>query len=323
MAEQTYIRSYTEWMEAAKDPRIAVLFDRRQRERWLARKVLARWRQRIWIRRTQCNVSLIEMTPVEDRDAVLLTDTTHRQIYRFHRSDIYNTLLFNLGLCSYMLPTPRAPSNPWTNKPLTYAQTIAVCERLLRDFAARGICPPPLFALFWEARFDLARFERLAAPTLGYYAVTSYFKEYCPDNLNTIANTIFTLITRTGSYIPEERVQSWVRQEERTSNHSDWLTLVRDYTLYLNLHIQVRPAWISAEAILHDVRELLKCTPELQGLSSLSFDTNDIMSYYIQYLMTAGATNQSSLLLFSYDEPPALIAPDEMTGIPESEAANE
>jgi hypothetical protein len=269
------------------------------------------------------------MEPVSDTDALLLTDTTQRTIFRFHRNDLYNTLLFNLALTSNMLPTPRAPSNPWTNKPLTYGQTMAVCLALLRDYAVRGICPPPLFALFWEARFHLPTFERIAAPTLGYYAICSYFKDVGSHNYDFITATIQNLLTQAGYFITEAVLAQWIRAQELTATQREWVALVRDYMIYKNLHIQVRPLWYGVAGILDDVRELYARSEDLKTLAlgwGNSTDGMDLFDTYLYYLVSGSATTSglttyqilsSSFLTYQDDDDdvPGLLPADEMTGI--------
>ena len=41
-----------------------------------------------------------------------------------------------------------------------------------------------------------------------------------------------------------------------TPLHREWLSFVQDYTLYMNLHVQVRPRWINRAYIRRDVAEL-------------------------------------------------------------------
>ncbi len=54
------------------------LFFANQRARWRALKTFNRWRTRIWRKSPQCNIDLIENTPVQPADAVYLTETRKR-----------------------------------------------------------------------------------------------------------------------------------------------------------------------------------------------------------------------------------------------------
>lgn len=254
--------------------RMKALFHTVQRRRWLARIVLQRWTQRIWRKRTQCNVDLIEMGDIPDADAVFLTDTKIRTIYRFHRRDMFSNLLTNICMSDEMLPTPRYPTNPWTNATLTLAQTIGLCQQLAADFGRRGRCPPVLFAAFWAARFNLKQFQEQNSSLLAQHAVTSYFKDLHEYNQIVVQDTIVNLLTATGLNYSQHAIRRWLRQTPVTPLHREWLELVRDYTLYMNLHVQVRVAWYSPAYIHADVRELYSRTsiqnPPSQRMQALA-----------------------------------------------------
>ena len=236
--------------------RLKNLFYSNQRQRWLARVALMRWTQRVWRRKTQCNVDMIDMAEIADADAIFLTDTKHHTVFRFHRRDIFTNLLSNICLSDEMLPTPRYPTNPWTNAKLTLAQTIGLCQQLAADFGRRGRCPPVLFAAFWAARFNLKRFQEQNSGLLAQHAVTAYFKDLNERTHNVVFDTITNLLTNAGLDYSPVAIRRWLRQTPVTSLHREWLELVRDYTLYINLHVQVRNAWHSEDYIYGDVRRL-------------------------------------------------------------------
>lgn len=236
--------------------RVRTLFESNQRQRWLARKVWTRLTQRIWRKRTQCNVDLIDMAPIPDRDAILLTDTANRTIYRFHKRDIHNCMLSKISTADEMLPNPRPPTNPWTNQPLTLGQLIAVSQHLVSDYAAKGRCPPVLFAAFCAAGYDLKRFQNENSSFLSQYAITAYFKDLHDHNREAVIETALQLLSDAGVSHSPVAMRRFFRASPPTEDHRDWLALCRDYTLYLNLHIQARPHWYDESAIHRDVRRL-------------------------------------------------------------------
>jgi hypothetical protein len=236
------------------------LFYGNQRKRWLAHVVRQRWCQRVWRKKTQCNIDMIDMLPIADKDAIFLTDTKHRQIYRFHKRDVVTNLLSNICMSDEMLPTPRAPTNPWTNSKLTMPQTMTLCQQIVADYASRGLCPPVLFAAFWASRFCLRRFHEDNSALLSQHAVRSYFKDLHEDNMDTVFDTIANLLQYSDIQYPTVSVRRWLRQTPQTPLHREWLLLARDYTLYINLHVQVRPTWYSEEYIYADVRRLYNRT---------------------------------------------------------------
>lgn len=239
------------------------LFYKIQRERWLARWTIMRWRHRMWSKRTQCNVDLIDMEPVADRDSIYLTDTKSRQIYRFHRRDIIQNYMSNICMSDEMLPTPRPPTNPWTNEVLTIGQLIALSQQIAADYTRRGSCPPTLFAAFWAARFNIKRFREENSALLAQHATMEYFKDLTPENTDVVYDTMMQLLDDahdpTEHYSPVA-IRRWLTIKPLTPHHRSWLNLVRDYTLYINLHVQVRPHWFSTEWIHRDVRVLFNAT---------------------------------------------------------------
>jgi hypothetical protein len=235
---------------------VAELFHEIQRHRYLARKVLNRLRLRAWARRIQCNVDLIDMEPIPVRDQILLTDTTNRTIYAFHRRDIFQNLLSNIGAAAEMLPAPRLPTNPWTNSPLTPAQTISLCQKLLLDYAQRGKCPPVLFAAFCAAKYDIHHFESENSAMLAQHAIRAYFADLHEHNREVVTDTVTQLLDEHGVHFSPITVRRWFRRTPVTSLHREWLALARDYTLHLNLHIQPRPSWHDDAGIARDVRRL-------------------------------------------------------------------
>lgn len=238
--------------------RFQALFYKIQRERWLAHKVANRWRDRVWRRRTQCNVDLIDMAPVPDRDAIYLTDAKHRTVYKFHRLDVYRSLLSNICMADEMLPTPRPPTNPWTNAPLTLAQTIGICQQLVADYGRRGRCPPVLFAAFCAAGYDVRRFYEKNASLLSQYAITTYFKDIHPHNQETVTDTILQLLDHGVGHYSQTGMRRFLRERPLTPMHREWLDLARDYTLYMNLHVQARRHWYDDDAIFRDARQLFQ-----------------------------------------------------------------
>jgi len=232
------------------------IFTSTQRQRWLARVTLLKWTQHVWRKRTQCNIDMIDMQPIADADAIFMTDTTHRQIFRFHRHDVFTNLISNICMSDDMLPAPRTPTNPWTNSPMTLGQTIGICQQLITDFGKRGKCPPVMFAAFWASRFSLKRFLTENSAILAQHAIASYFKDLHSDNMMTVFDTITILLTNAHLDFSYTAIRRWLRQTPTTHLHREWLQLVQDYTLYINMHVQPRVHWYSEEMIYADVRRL-------------------------------------------------------------------
>ena len=246
---------------------LRALFEAQQRKRWLARIVVQRWTQRVWRRRTQCNIDMIDMQPVADKDAVFMTDTAHRTVFRFHRNDVFQTLLTNLSMSDEFFPTPRAPTNPWTNAKLTLAQTIGICEQLAAEYGRRCRSPPVLFAAFWASRFTLKRFQEENSSLLAQNAITQSFSDLNEMNQPLVFDTITNLLSIAGLTFSSFAIRKWLRQTPVSPLHREWLKMARDYTLYINLHVQVRAHWHTEDRVYRDVRLLYERTIPLEAPS--------------------------------------------------------
>ena len=234
---------------------LQTIFMTNQRHRFLVRKVYQRWSRRVWMKRTQCNVSLIEMTPIPEKDVLYLTDTKHHQIFRFHRADLFKNFLTNIGSCDEMLPSPRHPTNPWTNEPLTLQQTLYVGSQMISYYASKGTCPPMIFTAYHRSNYSISQFRYKHASLLAQHAIATYFMEITLDNQECILETIVQLLLGAGCLHAYSSIRRWL-QGTYTPLHKEWLSFVCDYTMYMNLHVQVRPHWYNRTYILLDVRRL-------------------------------------------------------------------
>jgi hypothetical protein len=67
-------------------------------------------------------------------------------------------------------------------------------------------------------------------------------------------------------------IRRWLRLTA-TPIHHEWLAAVRDYTMYINLHVQIRPEWYNQSYIMADIRRLFARTrlpdPTSQRVRSL------------------------------------------------------
>jgi hypothetical protein len=86
--------------------------------------------------------------------------------------------------------------------------------------------------------------------------VTAYFKDIHDDNRDSVCDTMFQLLTDNTLSFSPVAVRRWLRASPLTPLHREWLELVRDYTMYINLHVQIRPSWYNQDMIDIDVRRL-------------------------------------------------------------------
>lgn len=249
--------TFGQWMTLiTSNEEAAPVFYENQRLRCLAKAAVNKWRHTLWMRRTQCNVDMIDMAPISNKDAVFVTDTTNRTVFRFHRRDVFSSLLSNICLSDEMMPTPRVPTNPWTNQPLRITQIMSVCEQLIEDYGHKKRCPPVLFAAFCASRYDVDRFQNENSSLLAQHAIVSYYKDLTPENGSVVEDTMITLLNDAQLDYSPNAIRRWLQSRPITPLHREWLSFVQDYTLYMNLHVQVRPRWINRAYIRRDVAEL-------------------------------------------------------------------
>jgi len=143
---------------------------------------------------------------------------------------------------------------------LTMAQTMGLCQQLVASYGRKGRCPPVLFAAFCATRFSLRRFQEENSSLLAQHAVMSYFKDLHDHNHDLVFDTIANLLTAAGLEYSPIAIRRWLRRLPQTPLHREWLTMARDYTLYINLHVQIRNNWITESRIYVDVRDLYSRT---------------------------------------------------------------
>jgi hypothetical protein len=112
-----------------------------------------------------------------------------------------------------------------------------------------------LFSAFWAARFDLRRFRQENSSLLAQYAIASYFKDLHDDNIGVVYDTIYNLLTASMLHFSPAAIRHWLEQPQ-TPLHREWLAFVRDYTMYMNLHVQTRARWTSDLIIYAEAEDL-------------------------------------------------------------------
>jgi hypothetical protein len=136
---------------------------------------------------------------------------------------------------------------------------MSLCQQLLVDYASRNKCPPVLFAAFCEARYDIHKFYIKHPVLLGQHAIYVYFNDIHTQNIDVIVDTIGQLLAIVSVSSSAVGLKEWL-QLAQTPIHKEWLELCRDYTLYINLHVQIRPHWHSIYQISLDILQLYRRT---------------------------------------------------------------
>jgi len=254
------------WLqECAKNPTADMLtpFYEKQRHRAAFRKLLLHWRLHNWKDRPAvCNIDMIEGTtlPEDSPDAVIVFDMRRQLKYRFHYRDLFSSLMNNLTLADELLPTPREPTNPWTNEPFTYAQIVAVAKYICRHFGKAGRCPPVIFSAFAAAQYNIKAFSDDNSSLLAQIAIRNCFKEFSAANQEILLDSMAHMLAEANINFSIVNLRRWLRSNPSPTQVQPWLHMARDYYLYINLHIQSRPEWDSNSSIWRDVRELYRNT---------------------------------------------------------------
>lgn len=237
-------------------------FFENQRARWLVAKVLSKWRWNMWKRSPKCNVDLILGEEIPEKFSFYLTDTVNKTVYKFHRNDVARHVVSKLSslMEGTAHPSPQKITNPWTNAPLTFAQEIAVCQRLLEN--GMGFCRSPILAAYCASRFDIKKLSTEYAGLLVQNALTSYYSNLTEFNREAICEELITLLKRAGVSIHQARAfDKWFTDTETSTDPSvialrkEWLSVVRDFVVFKFLQIQIRTN------LYGDVRALLERTP--------------------------------------------------------------
>lgn len=144
-----------------------------QRLRWAFKRLLTLWLgKRLRPANTEDPVSL--EAPAEP---IRITDWTARRYYLFEAKTLLRDIRTKLYLNDQLFPTPQPPKNPFTNSPLTLAQTIHVTNSLRRlgytDWAIES---------YRVSGFNLATFKARFQYYLKIRALNTVFQRPTEDD---------------------------------------------------------------------------------------------------------------------------------------------
>jgi hypothetical protein len=153
------------------------LLARELRLRWLARKFVARIRERIYTRRIvgqECDLFTTEPVPAYAR--VCVRDRTTRSLYCFHVRTATHLITSALAYSNYGIAAPQAPKNPYTNRPWSLVQLMAMTAQICAHTFHSGRHIPPLV---------IQKFRRCG------HSVEAYFNKYTNELLVAGARNYF------------------------------------------------------------------------------------------------------------------------------------
>jgi hypothetical protein len=114
------------------------------------------------------------------KQPVTIVDWAARRTYVFEARTIFRDWVGRLTMADYLYPGPQPPRNPYTNLPLTLAQTLAVYEQLPTT------CRHWAIEAYKAGGFDMEDFEDRHGQSLRYHAVEQLFRAKEGDTYTTI-----------------------------------------------------------------------------------------------------------------------------------------
>lgn len=153
------------------------LLARELRLRWIARKYVARIRERIYARRiVGADCDLYTTEPVPEHARVYVRDRTTRTKYCFHVRTATHLISSALGYSQYGIAAPQTPKNPYTNRPWSHAQLMAMTAQICAYTFMSGRHLPHVTIL---------KFRRCG------HSVGAYFNKYTNEIVITGARNFF------------------------------------------------------------------------------------------------------------------------------------
>ncbi len=177
------------------------LVAREMRLRWLARKVIARLRERIYARRVvgaDCDLYTTEAVPEYAR--IYVRDRASRSLYCFHVRTITSVVVSALAYNHYGIACPQPPKNPYTNKPWTTVQLMSITSQILAYHinGMRNRLPMTLLK-FRKCGHDVATYFMKYTNELMIAGARNFFKDVMnPDRLETCGDLMDDLYEEVG-----------------------------------------------------------------------------------------------------------------------------
>jgi hypothetical protein len=156
--------------------------------RWVARKFVARLRERVYARRTVgADCDLYTTLPVPAHSQVVVRDRTSRTQYVFHVKTAIENIRTGLMYSNYGIACPQAPKNPYTNKPWSYAQLLTIVSQILAHtyLSLRTKHPQDIFD-FRKCDHDISKYFEQHKEAIQLHGATEFFKEIHNSDLNYI-----------------------------------------------------------------------------------------------------------------------------------------
>jgi hypothetical protein len=158
------------------------------RLRWIARKFIARLRERMYARRTiGADCDLYTTEPVPEHARIVVHDRSSRSRYVFHVKTAIEIIRSALLYSNFGIACPQAPKNPYTNKPWSNAQLIAIVSQILaHTYLSLRRAHPQDILEFRLCDHDISHYFTKHKEALQIKGAQSFFKEVHNSDLNLI-----------------------------------------------------------------------------------------------------------------------------------------
>ena len=166
------------------------LLYKNQRLRWTIRKFLLRVRTRIMDKRIVGTEDLCTTEAIPTHHLVTVYDIKTRNKYQFHTNTIARMIVTSLCTSAWGIPSPKLPTNPYTNIPWTTAQCMSIVSQIIRNQAAFHRQTNALILGFKQSHYRIEGFFMRFRVTLRVTAATNLFKDTANADSRELYNEI-------------------------------------------------------------------------------------------------------------------------------------
>jgi hypothetical protein len=137
---------------------------REMRLRWIARRFVARIRERIYNQRiVGIESDLFTTLPIPSDSCVRVRDRESRSLYCFHTNTAKRMIISALNYSQFGIACPQPPKNPYTNRPWTIVQSMVITSQILAN---------DMISMRPHISIDLLRFRKSG------HNVETYFEKH-------------------------------------------------------------------------------------------------------------------------------------------------
>ena len=177
------------------------LLARELRYRWIARKFVARIRERIYARRiVGADCDLFTTEPVPAHAQICVRDRESRSLYVFHVRTATHMINSALSYSHFGIACPQAPKNPYTNRPWSVAQLMVLSSQICAyTFHCMRNIPPAAVLKFRRCGHSVSAYFARHSNELMIAGARNFLKDtQNPDVLETLGDLLDDLYDNLG-----------------------------------------------------------------------------------------------------------------------------